>query len=517
MTPQERPLDGDRRDITIPPAPVIEQPQPESERTLERRPHWATPLVRGWMVIAAAAFILFKQLLEDGKDLRSLSVRELGIGGSIIVVVAILQVIVGAFVWATTRFHIDEDEVRIEHRFITHESDRLALSKIQGIDVVQPFAARIVGLASLNIDVGASNSKKIEFLKRGEAYELRDLLISRARHEIAQSHTDAVGDGVGSQWWDQRRDEHEIVNVTAKRALVAGFLSMTFLIQLLALIVSIVISVANDQPLGVAAILALLLTMIGVVWKQLDAAWKFSLLRSAGALKAVHGLTSLTTRTVPVRRVQAVEVSTPLLWRPLGVSRITMTVLGGAGLSDVEQSTVLLPIGDDEQVRAALDALWPGFRLDSVHLNGIPKRARWFRWFDQTVIAWGFDDEVVVTRKGLFNRTLSIVPHARSQSVRLAQGPLQRRLGLADVYVHTSSGPVTVSCSHLDAPDARTFVMGQMDRTRAARARELSPTEHPATAPAVSSDEPIGARSPDIPARPHGVRTDSTANTAHGQ
>ena len=211
------------------------------------------------------------------------------------------------------------------------------------------------------------------------------------------------------------------------------------------------------------------------------------------------------------------EVSTPLLWRPLGVSRITMTVLGGAGLSDVEQSTVLLPIGDDEQVRAALDALWPGFRLDSVHLNGIPKRARWFRWFDQTVIAWGFDDEVVVTRKGLFNRTLSIVPHARSQSVRLAQGPLQRRLGLADVYVHTSSGPVTVSCSHLDASDARTFVMGQMDRTRAARARELSPTEHPATAPAVSSDEPIGARSPDIPARPHGVRTDSTANTAHGQ
>ena len=256
------------------------------------------------------------------------------------------------------------------------------------------------------------------------------------------------------------------------------------------LIVSIVISVANDQPLGVAAILALLLTMIGGVRKQRDAARKFSLLRAGGALKAGHGLTSLTTRTVPVRRVQAVEVSTPLLWRPLGVSRITMTVLGGAGLSDVEQSTVLLPIGDDEQVRAALDALWPGFRLDSVHLNGIPKRARWFRWFDQTVIAWGFDDEVVVTRKGLFNRTLSIVPHARSQSVRLAQGPLQRRLGLADVYVHTSSGPVPVSCSHLDVTAARTFAIGQMDRTRAARARELSPTEHPATGVATRQELP---------------------------
>lgn len=488
MTPEEQPREEGRTDIVIPSAPVAEQPA--SAEAVERRPHWATPLVRGWMIIAAAAFILLKQLLEDGKDLMSLSLRDLGIGGSIVVIVAILQIVVGAFVWATTRFHIDEEEVRIEHRFITHESDRLALSKIQGIDVVQPFAARIVGLASLNIDVGASSSKKIEFLKRHEAYELRDLLISRAHHDAAQSHAGRAGDGVGSQWWDRRRDEHEIVSVTAKRALIAGFLSMTFLIQLLALIVSIVISVANDQPLGVAAILALLLTMIGVVWKQLDAAWKFSLLRSGGALKAVHGLTSLTTRTVPVRRVQAVEVSTPLLWRPLGVSRITMTVLGGAGLSDVEQSTVLLPIGDDEQVRAALDALWPGFRLDSVHLNGIPKRARWFRWFDQTVIAWGFDDEVVVTRKGLFNRTLSIVPHARSQSVRLAQGPLQRRLGLADVYVHTSSGPVTVSCSHLDVTAARTFAIGQMDRTRAARARELPPTEHPATGVATRQELP---------------------------
>ncbi|GAE70251.1 hypothetical protein JCM18909_3554 [Cutibacterium acnes JCM 18909] len=72
----------------------------------------------------------------------------------------------------------------------------------------------------------------------------------------------------------------------------------------------------------------------------------------------------------------------PLLWRPLGMSRIKMTVLGGIKLSEVKQSTVLLPIGDDEQVRAALDALWPRFRLDAVPLHGIPKRARWFRWFD---------------------------------------------------------------------------------------------------------------------------------------
>ena len=453
---------------------MIEQRASETrdvEEVVEQRPHWATPLVRGWMIIAAAAVIVLREILENANDFHSISFRNLGVAGGIVVVVAILQIIVGTFVWLTTRFRIDEDEVRIEHRFIIHKSDRLSLSKVQGVDVVQPFAARIVGLASLNIDVGASDSKKIEFLTRRVAYELRDLLISRAHHEAAER---PEGDGIGSQWWDRRRDEHEIVSITARRALIAGFLSMTFVVQVLALIASIVISVIADQPIGIAAILALLLSMIGVVWKQLDAAWKFALLRSPGALKAVHGLTSLTTRTVPVRRVQAVEVSKPLLWRPLGMSRITMTVLGGAKLSAVEQSTVLLPIGDDEQVRTALDALWPGFQLDAVHLLGIPKRARWFRWFDQKIIGWGFDEKVVVTRKGLFTRTFSVVPHARSQSVGLSQGPLQRKLGLADVDVHISSGPVTVSCPNLDAAHARAFVVGQMDRTRASRARELS-------------------------------------------
>ncbi|WP_394815703.1 PH domain-containing protein, partial [Clavibacter michiganensis] len=63
----------------------------------------------------------------------------------------------------------------------------------------------------------------------------------------------------------------------------------------------------------------------------------------------------------------------------------------------------------------------------------------------------------------MFTWTVSVVPHARSQSVRLSQGPIQRKLGLADIDVHTSSGPVTVSCPHLDAMDAQVFAVGQMD------------------------------------------------------
>ncbi|MSS46343.1 PH domain-containing protein [Cutibacterium sp. WCA-380-WT-3A] len=464
----------------------------DAEEVVDQRPHWATPLVRGWMIIAAATVVVLREILGNTSNIRSMSFRDLGIAGGIVVVVAIIQIVFGTFVWMTTRFRIDDNEICIEHRFITHESDRLSLSKIQGIDVIQPFAARIVGLARLSIDVGASDSKKLEFLKRRDAYELRDLLISRAHREATEHLT---GDGIGSQWWDRRSDDQEIVSITASRALIAGFLSMTFVIQAALFIASIVLSIAADQPLGIAAILAVLVSIVGVVWKQLDTAWKFALLRSPGTLKAVHGLTSLTTRTVPVRRVQAIQVSQPLLWRPFGMSRVTMTVLGGASLSDVEQSEVLLPIGNDAQVRTALDALWPGFRLDAVPLHPIPRRARWFRWFDRKIIGWGFNEEVVVTRRGLFTRRHSVVPHARSQSVGLSQGPLQRTLGLADVDVHISPGPVRVSCPHLDAMDARAFAVAQMDRTRAARTRELSnqpPLDQPSPVTLVDHEQGAG-------------------------
>ena len=44
-------------------------------------------------------------------------------------------------------------------------------------------------------------------------------------------------------------------------------------------------------------------------------------------------------------------------------------------------------------------------------------------------------DTVFVARHGLLRRRLTLVPHAKVQSVRFGQGPWERRLGLANVAV----------------------------------------------------------------------------------
>ena len=70
----------------------------------------------------------------------------------------------------------------------------------------------------------------------------------------------------------------------------------------------------------------------------------------------------------------------------------------------------------------------------------------------------------------LFRSALSIVPHRRMQSLSLHQGPLQRRLKLATVAVHTTDGPVSLRLYHLDGQEARRLFDEQLARGRAARA-----------------------------------------------
>lgn len=54
--------------------------------------------------------------------------------------------------------------------------------------------------------------------------------------------------------------------------------------------------------------------------------------------------------------------------------------------------------------------------------------------------AWGYAesaDELRI-RHGLLVRTMTLVPFGRVQHIDVAQGPLQRRLGLATLIVHTA-------------------------------------------------------------------------------
>ena len=66
-------------------------------------------------------------------------------------------------------------------------------------------------------------------------------------------------------------------------------------------------------------------------------------------------------------------------------------------------------------------------------------------------------------------RQLTVLPHERTQSLALRQGPLQRLLGLATVEVHSTKGVVKPVAHHLAVADAITLINEQASRARQRR------------------------------------------------
>ena len=132
---------------------------------------------------------------------------------------------------------------------------------------------------------------------------------------------------------------------------------------------------------------------------------------------------------------------------------------------DLEAAT-----GTWDDVLNVLGAIWPGLDLAEIVPHGQPPQARWLTPISFHTHTWGIGEEVVVAQHGLLTQKRAIVPHRRMQSASLSQGPLQRRLGLATVAIHTTDGPVSLELSYLHAAIARRVLEEQVARARAARA-----------------------------------------------
>ena len=83
--------------------------------------------------------------------------------------------------------------------------------------------------------------------------------------------------------------------------------------------------------------------------------------------------------------------------------------------------------------------------------SGLALSAVHRRW-----LAWGYAerDEDLLVRRGVLVRRTSVVPYGRMQYVDVTAGPLDRRLGLARVTLHTAAAASDASIPGLPAAEA---------------------------------------------------------------
>jgi putative membrane protein len=280
--------------------------------------------------------------------------------------------------------------------------------------------------------------------------------------------------------------ERPVYEVPVGRLLASTLLSATTF-WLLALVVGVVVLVvASGRFESAFALLPALLGVVSYTWTRFNRGANFRAAISPDGIRLRHGLTESRAQTVPPGRVQAVRVTQGLLWRRADWWRVEVNVAGYGSVADQGQSeNVLLPVGTRDEAMVALWLVLPDLgtadprALVDAGLTGrdgaggwavAPRRSRWLDpvgWRRHGVTV---TERALVLRSGVLNRQLVVVPHERTQSLGLAQGPLQRRLGLASFQLHSTPGPVAPRVDHLDARVAAGLLDEQANRARSARA-----------------------------------------------
>lgn len=481
------------------PPPSLEATPPQAAEKRMERPSPLTGLAKSWLAVFAFIVAFGREFVEGGLD----AFREMGpFAITMIIVVAViafLTLIWGFIQWRTTRFVADEQEFRIERNFLSRDSRRISYSKIQSVDIQRPFLARILGLAGVSIDAGADESTKLEFLTGTRADALRDHILHNMRSLNATAPT--VGED------GQPTDAAPATSAVARPAelllavkpgtLILGAVVSNFLPLAIMATIGVIIS-AISRVGSIALAVPLVIGAVSFLGSQVIAHLNFRIERVPDGLRISRGMLNTSTRSLRADRIQAVAIRQDALQRLTGLYRMNVTVLGGGLLgSDAETTSLVLPYGDRRDVRTVLGAFWPGINIDAIDYEGQPPAARWITPLAFKNHRWGFDQHSIISTRGWLNSETAIVPHRRMQSISVTQGPLQRRLNLTSIQIHTTTGPIAMRVEHMAAAEARAFLDAQVERARIARETPGEPSYLTGFAPPSVAD-----RAPDEPTPP---------------
>lgn len=484
--PEPVPIPYPAQDPPLAPPPALPSQTPAGPAgKVVERPHPLTGIAKSWIALVGLVLVVGRDVANNGWE----TLREFGpFAWMIAIFVAVfvgINLVRGIIEWRTTTFVADADEFRIDRNFLSKRSSRISYAKIQSVDIQRSLAARMLGLASVHIDVGGSGGAQLEYLSRGRAEALRDQLLGRMRslaggsgpespHSVPSGDVGPLGAPPGPVPepfpLPAAPPPSDLVVQMKASTLVLGLLVSGFLPWLLGAAVFVTGSVFWMGGFSIAAFGGVVFGVVGYLWSQVANHWNFAMTRTPQGLHVTRGLFTNISRSLKPDRIQAVSIHQDYLQRLTGLYRVRVTVLGFVhGEESGERADTVLPYGSRGDVQRVLEAIWPGVGLDSIGLQGQPSQARWLTPLGFRRHQWGMDDDLFVARHGWLGHTISIVPHRRMQSIGISQGPLQRLLALATVHLHTTDGPVQVAAYHLDPLVARTLFAEQLERARIAR------------------------------------------------
>jgi putative membrane protein len=465
------------------------------------RLHPATPLLRGGVVFLLAVGFLVSSLREQlverfvpGRgeaDGESDLIPWLVESGALIWVLlgllafTLLAVGISYLSWRMHTFRVTEETVEVRSGILSRTNRRARLDRIQGVGITRPLVARLIGAAKLEIQVAGNDANlPLHYLRSrdADAFRLRVLrLASGARAEAAGSSAARAPGAAPRGFVGSRVDEflapeldpdaappQSVVRIPIPRLIGAVLLSGPTVLLVLFVVVGIPLMVRFEAWYLLVPLLPTLLGSAGFFARRITRSLRYSVAGTPDGVRVGFGLLSTSNDTIPPGRIHAVEVVQPLLWRAAGwwEIRITRASHSSAPGAAGQQNTSILPVGDRRDVDRVLGLVLPQLvGEDALALIGTgmtgrggaddgfttsPRRAWILKPFSWRRTGFAVDDSAFLVRRGVIWRRLIVVPHARTQGVGLAQGPIDRRLDLVSVRAATVAGPVDTRLGAID-------------------------------------------------------------------
>ncbi|HEY5252298.1 MAG TPA: PH domain-containing protein [Acidimicrobiales bacterium] len=377
-------------------------------------------------------------------------------------VVAGVLLPVGVIRWLVTRWALDGVTLRIESGLLRRDSRQLSLARIQAVDVVRPFLARLFGLSELRIRLAGAGSAngRLAYLPHQVATDLRARLL--ATHHGIDPDTPEPAENV-------------VATVPPGRLVGSVFLSgaTTFVPSAILLLVLVQVSSTAAVIVG-SAFATYLVGFVQGVWRRISSAYGFAVADAPDGIRIRRGLLGTVAETIPAHRVQAVRLIEPLVWRPLRWCRLEVDVAGAAGREERSGRTAtstkaLLPVGSYEVARQLVAMVIRGPEPETAPP---PPRTRLKAPFSYHFLQAGHNDVLVMAVTGRVRRTTTWIPMVKAQSIRRIQGPWQRRLGLATVHLDAAGKRVRAEFRDRSVDEADTLMDDLTSLSRAARRHE---------------------------------------------
>jgi putative membrane protein len=352
------------------------------------RLHPATPLLKGGIALLAILGVVIVNLrdvwievLIGGPGRNGdpfVWLVEGGYLGFALLAIAggLILFILGFYLsWRMHSFRITEEVVEVRSGILFRTNRKGRLDRIQGINIVRPFFARLFGAAKLEVNVAGQDANvQLAYLSSQNADVLRRAILSLAsgtRVSVEQSPQQVAASGgiiekrVGellAPELDPNEAPPESVVTMHLGRLIGSIVLSGFTVFLLLLIAAAIVTFSiTGELVFVFGFIAPVIGMGSYYISKFTKSLRYSIAGTPDGVRVGFGLLSTSNETLPPGRIHSVQVSQPILWRPMGwweikVNRASKSSAQGAA---GQANTTILPVGDLADVKKVLELVLP--------------------------------------------------------------------------------------------------------------------------------------------------------------